>query len=126
MEAIKFPQHNVVLAEDQPEYQPLPAFYGQIGPDEKHTGFVFCHEFSEEEINILNSTKRIWSAQVTFGRKLNPVNVMVYDPFEAPKEYEKDTFSKSELIAFGNDLLKKYDPKNDGVTDADFQNWAGK
>lgn len=123
MKAITFPKANIELAKDQTQYNTLPAYHGQIGESPEETGFVFAMQLSDEELNTINHTKTIWFAQMTFGRQFHPFSCWADDPFEAPKEFEKEVFTKSELIAFGNSLLSKYDPKNDGVTDADFRNW---
>lgn len=123
MEAITFPQANLELAKDQPQFNTLPAFHGQIGSTPEETGFVFAMKLTDEEINKINHHKVIWFSQLTYGRKFHPFSAWAESPFEAPQEYEQEIFTKKELIDFGNSLLKKYDPKNDGVTDADFRNW---
>lgn len=101
MKSITFPQANIELAKDQPEYNNLPAFHGQVGSNHQETGFVFAMELSEEELNKINQTKVIWFSQLTFGRKFHPFSAWAESPFEAPKEYEKELFSKKELVEFG-------------------------
>jgi hypothetical protein len=129
---VKFKQANVNLGESQEEYQNLPAFFGQVGPTEKHTGYVYCHELSSDDLNVINATKQIWSSQMTFGHPLNPVNIMVHDPFENSKDYQKSIFSTSDIVSFGNYVLSHRNKDNDpnytdlnGVSDADLANWSG-
>jgi len=105
MNAFSFPEANVNLAENQEEYQTLPAYYGVIGSQPEHLGYVVCFALTEDDINIINETKKIWLSQLTFKEKFNPVLFMVQSPFEDPKEYEKSTFDKSDLVMFGNMLL---------------------
>lgn len=123
MEAINFPQANLELAKDQPQFNTLPAFHGQIGESPEETGFVFAMKLSDEELNTINHTKTIWFSQMTYGRKFHPFSAWPDTPFDAPKEYEKEIFTKQELIDFGHSILMKYAPENEGVTDADFRNW---
>lgn len=105
MRALEFAQVNTRLAEDQPEYETLPSYHGVVGNVPENTGFINCFELTEDEINIINSTKVIWSSQLTFGKMFNPFLMMVNNPFEDPKEYAKSTFDKSDLVEFGKMLL---------------------
>lgn len=132
MISIKFKQSNVTLGESQEEYENLHTFFGQVGPTEKHTGHIYCHELSSEELNVINETKTIWSSQMTFGHPFNPVNVMVYDPFEEQKECQKSIFTLQDVISFGNYVLSHRNRLNDpnytdrnGISDADLANWIG-
>lgn len=106
MIAITFPEHNTVLGKGQEDiYQPLPAWFGQLGETPQHTVFVFCHELSTEELNVINHTKQIWSSQLTFGQKLNPVNMSVDNPFEAPKEYPAPKTEQKGFTARETEML---------------------
>ena len=50
MKAIEFKEHNVKIAEHQPEYETLPAFAQENGI------VTFCMELSDEEVNKIVST----------------------------------------------------------------------
>lgn len=68
MKPIKFPGHNMTLAENQPEYLPLPVCYhgGPEGPMTSCWQLTFW-----ERIKILIKG-RIHLTQLTFGRPLQP------------------------------------------------------
>ena len=123
MEAINFPQANVQLGKDQAEYNNLPAYHGRIGETENETGYVFAMKLSDEDLNKINHHKIIWFSQLTFGRKFYPFQAWPESPFNAPEDVPKQIFNEADLVSFGNFLLKKHNPKSDGVTDADLRNW---
>lgn len=64
---IKFKGSNVVFAENQPEYQPLPALVVGDG------SVITCWELTDEEIENIIETKVIWLKQLTFNKPLQPV-----------------------------------------------------
>lgn len=103
MKAIEFPGVNVRIAEDQPEYQTLPALIGPVpvcdcpvcfGEPEKlptceqcdgqgqlnAVGATFCFELSPEELAEVNRSGRIWHTVVTFGQPLQPQSMTVEKP----------------------------------------------
>jgi len=65
MKPLKFDEVNVILGEDQPEYENLPAL---VQGDK----VVTCWELSEEEIEAIKNSKRIWMATLTFGQAFQP------------------------------------------------------
>lgn len=68
MEPIKFKGHNVVFAENQPEYKPLPAFKSD-GPE---GAVVSCWKLSfRERIKIL-FTGKLWLSLWSFHQPLTP------------------------------------------------------
>lgn len=67
MKPIEFPGHNVVFAKDQPEYQPLPALRMPDGE------VITCWEISDEELEEIVKTKRIYLSQLTFNQPLQPI-----------------------------------------------------
>ncbi len=69
MKPIEFEEQNIVFAKDQPEYQPLPA-YRQMG---KTGNVVTCWEFSDEEMEVLKTTKKLWISIYTFNQPLQPI-----------------------------------------------------
>ena len=67
MEAVNFKESNVVFAENQDEYKPLPAYIDNFGV------VVTCWKLSEEEIKNINETGRIYLETLTFNNPLQPV-----------------------------------------------------
>lgn len=68
MEAIEFEGHNVVIAKDQPQYRPLPAYWNQ-----EEGSMTFCFKLTEAEIQRIYATGEIWFKQITFGQAMNPI-----------------------------------------------------
>jgi hypothetical protein len=75
MTPIEFPEHNLVLAKDQPQYQPLPVFMND-------TETVSCWKLTFLERLTLLFTGRLWVRQLTFGHQLQPQLPQVERPFE--------------------------------------------
>lgn len=71
MNPVKFPGHNVVFAEDQPEYQPLPAL---LMPDGE---VITCWQLDAEELEEITRTGKIYLSQLTFNTPLQPILPMV-------------------------------------------------
>ncbi|MDD5006492.1 MAG: hypothetical protein PHS93_10200 [Candidatus Omnitrophica bacterium] len=68
MKPIEFKGTNVIIAKDQPEYTPLPAY--KVG-DDKGT-IVFCESLSiRERIKIL-FTGKLWCSFLTFNKPVPP------------------------------------------------------
>lgn len=82
MKPIKFEQQNVVYAENQEQYIPLPANRNDEGD------VITCWELSKEEIQKINETGKLWIAVKTFNSPLQPIfcTVLEEDLFqtEAP------------------------------------------
>lgn len=74
MHAVEFTGQNIVIAKDQPEYLPLPAFVGEAP---EGTAVVTCWEFTEEEFQMVKETGRVWLMQLTFGAPMQPVQMSV-------------------------------------------------
>lgn len=69
MKPIKFEEVNIIFAEDQPEYTPLPAYRKQDDVDT----VVTCWEFSfKERIKIL-FTGKLWVSMLNFHKPLTPI-----------------------------------------------------
>lgn len=69
MKPVEFTGHNVVFAKDQPEYQPLPALripgvQGEI---------ISCWELTDDEVEVIARTKRLYLSQLTFNGPLQPI-----------------------------------------------------
>lgn len=69
MKPIHFPGVNIVFGKDQPEYQPLPAMRFEDG----HGSVITCWELTDEEIETLIKTRRLYLKQLTFGQPLQPL-----------------------------------------------------
>lgn len=67
MKPIDFEGANVVYAKDQPEYLPLPA---KKEPDGKVTT---CWELTDEEIEVILKTKKLYIQMLTFNNPLTPI-----------------------------------------------------
>ena len=74
MKAIEFEEVNVKLAEEQEEYETLPVYVDSNDPS---VPMVACFELSDEEAEKIFLEKKIWLAQLTFGRNYAPVKISV-------------------------------------------------
>lgn len=79
MKPIEFEQQTVILAKDQPEYQPLPVHIGSSSEGE----IISCWELSDEDIAQLTKTRKLWLSQLTFGQMFQPQLPCAYNPFES-------------------------------------------
>ncbi len=70
MKPIEFPGHNVVMGKNQPEYLPLPALKMPDGE------VITCWELTDEELEKVKESHRIYLSQLTFNRPLQPVKLM--------------------------------------------------
>lgn len=68
MKPIKFKEQNIVFAENQPEYIPLPG-YKVVGPKGE---FIFCMKLSFTERVHLLFTGKLWCSLLTFNQPLTP------------------------------------------------------
>lgn len=79
MKPIKFPEHNKMFADDQPEYLPLPAF---VNPGDMKGQVITCWQLSwPERIKLLFGGK-LWLSQLSFHQPLQPQLPQVEYPFE--------------------------------------------
>lgn len=67
MKPIKFPESNVTFGENQPCFEPLPAFLAPNGI------VVSCWELSPAEIEKVRETGYIWLSQCTCNEPLQAV-----------------------------------------------------
>lgn len=67
MNPIKFPEANVTFGENQPQFEPLPAFLATNGV------VVSCWQLSPEEIEKIRETGCIWLSQCTCNEPLQAV-----------------------------------------------------
>jgi len=85
MKPIEFEGANVVYAENQEEYQSLPAFKDDDGT------VVTCWELSPEEIKQISETGKLWLSVMSFNKPLQPVllstnrdDVLIYNEITEP------------------------------------------
>ena len=78
MRPVSFPQKNIVFAEDQPEYIPLPAF---IDRTRNETPVTSCWQLTWSEIWQLIWTRRLYVSIYTFKSPLQP-HYLTVDPDE--------------------------------------------
>ena len=76
MKPVEFPEHNAVLAKDQPQYHPLPVYRDQFGL------VVSCWKLTRWERIKLLFSGRIWLMQLTFNEPLQPQLPQLESPFD--------------------------------------------
>lgn len=62
---------NVVIAANQPPYYPLPVRF--IGGDMGLA--VSCWELTDEDLEMITRTKRIWASHLTFNHPFQPLGL---------------------------------------------------
>lgn len=63
MKSIKFPGCNIEMAKDQPQYNSI----HMMAMQSEEMEVIACYEFSDEEIEQLQKTKRIWYSRLRFS-----------------------------------------------------------
>jgi len=87
MNFVDFPQRNLLLAEDQPEYQTLPVFVEERhietenGPKAILWSMTCVYEFTDEEIAELIANRKLYYRQSLFGHSFQPIFMSTKDPF---------------------------------------------
>lgn len=93
MKSIEFPESNCALAKDQPEYQTLHVFVenkqcefvdpptGKLYNKEVPWSMTACFELSDEEIEEIVRTKKLWFTQMVMGKLFQPVMMSTQNPF---------------------------------------------
>mgnify|MGYP003496589326 CR=1 FL=1 len=71
MKPTEFKGSNIVFGANQPEYQPLPA----LALRDQEGTIITCWELTEEELQEVIATKKIYLQQLTFNRPLQPVYI---------------------------------------------------
>jgi hypothetical protein len=75
MKARTFKQQNAVYAENQGQYESLPAYLdGGVA--------TFSFKLSEEEVQQVIETGTIWLTTLTFNKPLQPISGSVLKPFQ--------------------------------------------
>lgn len=62
MKPVEFPEQNCVFGEGQKQYQPLPA----LSLPTRQAPVITCWELTNEEIEVIRQTKRIYVSQLRF------------------------------------------------------------
>jgi len=84
MKPIEFKGQNVVFAKNQPEFENLPAY---CGPDvEGKTVAVTCWEMTDQELQEVVKTKKVFVITVTYGGPIQPQSLEAYNPMIFPEE----------------------------------------
>ena len=78
MNLIEFPEQTIVIAKNQPEYLPLPAYQFQELPDRGR--IICCWELSLKERIKLLFTGKLWHQVLAFGSSLQPQFISVDKP----------------------------------------------
>jgi hypothetical protein len=79
MKLVEFPQQTVVIAKDQPQYIPMPAYQAQ----DDVTGLnICCWKLSWRERLKLLVTGKIWHRILTFNQPMQPQLLQVHTPFK--------------------------------------------
>jgi hypothetical protein len=86
MKSVKFDEVTNTIGEGQEEYQTVHSCNLQ-----SDSSINLCFELSDEEIETLKSTKKIWYKQVTFGKGMSPMSLSV---------------DKSEVIILDVEIIK--------------------
>lgn len=92
MKTIPFKGQNVVIAENQPEYIPIPACYFQPDP---YGRIVFCWQLTLRERLWLLVTGVIWHTVMTMNKPLQPQLMDLTRP-EFPGEAEAELKRREE------------------------------
>jgi len=76
MNLVEFPEQNIVIAKDQPQYMPMPAHVSL-----NETGTVTCcWDLSGEEIAEIVKTGKIWHSILTYGLSVQPQLLSAFKP----------------------------------------------
>lgn len=82
MKAVEFPEVNLRIAENQPEYQTLPV---HVQSDIESNGFftqaTICFELDKDELKQVAETGRIWiSILIPTGSNFHPIGATCIKP----------------------------------------------
>tara|TARA_R110000787_G_scaffold97665_4_gene201303 strand:+ start:2423 stop:3004 length:582 start_codon:yes stop_codon:yes gene_type:complete len=70
MKLTNFPEVNVEVAKDQPEFLTVPAYYNRFDGS-----LTFCFKLSPEEIEKVSETGEIWCKQLTNSKPMQPIKM---------------------------------------------------
>ena len=99
MKAVEFDEVNVRIAEDQEEYQTLPA-HKKVGVNGE---MIMRFKLSKEEREQVREEGEIWLKILTFGKPLQPIGMDLLDPFKEVRDllyYERMKLAVSSYEEF--------------------------
>lgn len=118
MKPVHFPGVNVIYAEEQPEYLPLPVIKFPNGET------IQCWELTNDELKVIQETKCVWVSQLTFNEPLQPIALTFTPDVLYPHRYEPCTFDSlqtGDVVLLFNKLApenQKFDEREiDSKTD---------
>lgn len=76
MKPVEFDEQTIVIAKDQPQYQPLPAFQHF----DRSGRITFCWSLTWRERLKLLVTGKLWHQVLTFDQALQPQLLLVAKP----------------------------------------------
>jgi hypothetical protein len=76
MRPVQFPESNVVIAENQEPYIPLPA----LACGDNMGTLLMCWELDAEELDVLTRTGKLWVTCLSFNQPLQPLHLSVDKP----------------------------------------------
>lgn len=106
MKAIEFPEVNVRIAENQPQYETLPV---HIDTEDSATPTTMCFQLDPEEIKQVVETGRVWMQMLTFGQSFHPIKMSLLKPegFTEPENAKMATFLNGFAKSFHESAVKK-------------------
>lgn len=82
MKSIDFPEANLPLAKDQPEYQTLYVHFQKFTVP--YFPMTACFQLTDEEVEEIVRTRKLWFTQSTFGKGFSPITLSLMNPYENP------------------------------------------
>ncbi|MEQ9309705.1 MAG: hypothetical protein RLN90_09635 [Balneolaceae bacterium] len=76
MKAVEFPEMNIKIAEDQDEFETLPAHLTEDGR------VIACFELDEDEKTQIMLSGKIYLQVYTGGKSLQPIGMSLMYPFQ--------------------------------------------
>lgn len=106
MKVLNFPEVNVRIAENQPEYETLPV---KVDISNDSMPATMCLELDEEEIKQVKKTGRVWITVLTFGHNFHPIKMSFLKPADCtePPALRKYFIYKSNAGDFSYYKTKK-------------------
>lgn len=104
MKPIPFKGCNVVVAKDQPQYNPMPGL--SFGDDDGTK--LFCYQLTWKERITILLTGKLWQFMLTFNQPQQPQRFTVDTPLcvvctDLPSDFDRFTCTVSKCAACGMD-----------------------
>ena len=81
MKAIEFPEVNVRIAENQPEYETIPALIKQY-EDSSMVEITMCLLLDQEERQQVAETGCVWLSVLQLAGKFHPIKTSLLKPYD--------------------------------------------